>query len=108
MWSVIFCALSAVISVFASGTAYFAVRHAKAVAASPLAKLHSVQSAVESLENSLSETQATLALVANKVKMQKVRNAAAHVRNADGSEPDPVNEPDAWRAWKNKQLRSHG
>jgi hypothetical protein len=46
-----------------------------------------------------------LEVVANRVKMMKVRGAANHVREDRPSEtPDPYKNPDAWRLWMNNQM----
>ena len=104
MWTVILCVSSVALSSLSLAVALFAVQRAKAGAESLPGKLRSLPSRVESLEDSLAETQLALAEVANRVKMQKVRNAANHVKRETG-EPDAASDPEAWRAWKNKQLR---
>jgi len=62
--------------------------------------------AAQSLETRLSELEQTLSLVANRVKMTKVRNAVTHTDRDKGGEPDANSDPEAWRAWKNSQLRA--
>jgi hypothetical protein len=63
------------------------------------------QSRMRLLETSLRETQDALEVVANRVKMMKVRGAANHVREDRPSEtPDPYKNPDAWRLWMNNQM----
>jgi len=104
MWIVISCVLSVVLSVGSLAVALFAVRLVRAVAASPPLNTRSLLLRIESTENSLQETQATLAELANRVKMQKVRNAIGHVKR-DNGEPDVATDPEGWRAWKNRQLR---
>jgi hypothetical protein len=61
-------------------------------------------SRLDSLERSIGELGSALQEVANRVKMQKVRNAANHVR--ENGVPDPYAQPDEWRRYMNKQLRS--
>lgn len=62
--------------------------------------------AAQSLETRLSELEQTLSLVANRVKMTKVRNAVTHTERDNGGEPDAKSDPERWRAWKNGQLRA--
>jgi hypothetical protein len=61
--------------------------------------------AAQSLATRLDELEATIGVLANRLKMTKVRNAATHVADT-GGEPDPKIDPEAWRAWKNAQLRA--
>ena len=58
------------------------------------------------LETRLSEFEETLSLLANRVKMTRVRNAVTHAERDKGGEPDAKSDPEAWRAWKNAQLRA--
>jgi hypothetical protein len=60
----------------------------------------------ELLNQRVNECEETLSLLANKVKMTKVRNAVTHVNRDKGGEPDARLDPEAWRTWKNAQLRS--
>jgi hypothetical protein len=60
----------------------------------------------QSLETRLSELEQTLSLVANRVKMTKVRNAVTHTERDNGGEPDAKSDPERWRSWKNAQLRA--
>jgi hypothetical protein len=60
----------------------------------------------QSLEQRLTECEGTLLLLANKLKMTKVRNAVTHTDRDKGGEPDAKLDPEAWRAWKNAQLRA--
>lgn len=57
------------------------------------------------LDTRLSELEESIELLANRVKMSKVRNAVTHVKSSSG-EPDPKIDPEGWRAWQNKQLRT--
>ena len=105
MWLVFFSVLSAALSVFCFLAACFAVRAANRVQELPQARLRCVESRTESLVASLNDLQSTMEVLANRVKMQRVRNFAMHAVGSDG-EPDPARDPEAWRAWKNKQLRA--
>lgn len=63
-------------------------------------------SRLKSIETSLADTQDALTEVANRVKMQRVRSAANHVRQEReaNTDPDPHREPDRWRDWMNSRL----
>lgn len=57
------------------------------------------------LQSRLDELEQTVEVLANRVKMQKVRNAALHVqRDADPGLPDPYKDPDGWRRAMNTKL----
>lgn len=58
------------------------------------------------LEQRLSELEQTLSLLANKLKMTRVRNAVTHTDRDKKGEPDAKSDPEAWRTWKNAQLRA--
>lgn len=60
------------------------------------------ESRLHSIETSLAEQADALQAVANRVKMQKVRNAANHAQGS--GEPDPYSDPDGWRRAMNKRL----
>jgi hypothetical protein len=108
MWTATFSALSVVLSIFSLVAAFFAVRYANRVAELPQERLLVVESRLALIANSLPEMAATISTVANSVKMARVRNAALHGVGS-GGEPDPRSDPEAWRAWKNAQLRTgHG
>jgi hypothetical protein len=60
-----------------------------------------------SLSARLDELEQTVEVLANRVKMQKVRNAALHAERAGKDDlPDPYKEPDRWREAVNKRLAS--
>jgi len=67
---------------------------------SPLSRL-------DSLETSLTDTQAVLSELANKVKMMKVRGAVHH-QGEPTTDPDPYTQPDEWRARMNAKLKGPG
>lgn len=56
---------------------------------------------VDSLTTQLEEVAVALGDLAQRVKMQKVRNAANHVRD---EMPDPYRDPDGWRRAMNSKL----
>lgn len=105
MWTAIFCALSAAIALLSLAVSVFAARRAARVAALPQERLRSVESRLGSIEGSIPEMQQTMEVLANRVKMQRVRTAANHVQAGSNGEPDVRSDPEAWRAWKNSQLR---
>ena len=59
---------------------------------------------VGSLSARLDELESTMEVLANRVKMQKVRNAANHAERADAGLADPYKDPDRWRQQMNAQL----
>lgn len=63
-------------------------------------------SRLESLAASQAELAETMEQLANRVKMQRVRNAANHATGVRSGEPDARTDPEGWRAWKNAQLRT--
>lgn len=78
---------------------------ARAAAQAPdslAARLSSTESGMRSLRGALDETQSALEEVANRVKMQRVRTAANHVK--EPSEPDPYKNPEEWRKAMNSRL----
>jgi hypothetical protein len=105
MWSVILCALSVALSLFALVISLYAARTANRLSAWRRANKESRASELQSLRDLIDEQGRALLEVANRVKMQRVRNAANHVRGSQG-EPDARTDPDAWRNWKNAQLRN--
>jgi len=63
------------------------------------------ESRLKSLETSLAEQADALLEVANRVKMQKVRNAASHVTSKPlDAMPDPYTDPDGWRKAMNRKM----
>lgn len=57
-----------------------------------------------SLSERLSELEETVSLLANRVKMMRVRNAATHTDKSNGADPDPYRDPSAWRTEMNRKL----
>jgi len=105
MWTAIFSVLI-VLSLLGSLVATFvSVRSAARVWELQLAFQASKPLAAQSLATRLDELEATLGVLANRLKMTKVRNAATHVADS-GGEPDARSDPEGWRNWKNAQLRS--
>jgi len=97
--SVLACILSAL-------AMKFAVRAARDAAASLRAPPHLSESRLKSLETSVAEQADALLEVANRVKMQRVRNAANHATGQPSTMPDPYRDPDGWRKAMNSRLRT--
>lgn len=57
-----------------------------------------------SLSERLSELEETVSLLANRVKMMRVRNAATHTDKSNGADPDPYRDPNGWRTEMNRKL----
>lgn len=105
MWTVISCVLSAAIALACASVSVFAALRASRASELPQGKLRSVESRLASIEGSLPEMQTAMEVVANRVKMQRVRTAATHAAGSTG-EPDPRQDPEGWRTWKNAQLHA--
>jgi len=86
MWITISFALLAILSIASLTAALFAVRIARATTEFPLAAMRSFESKLRSIESSQADTADALMQVANKVKMQKVRNAANHIQDPPADE----------------------
>lgn len=86
--------------------AYFAARSAARGAGSSPARLRSIESRIESLENSVSEWSQLTTDLANRVKMMRVRAATAGPSSSgrQGELPDPYRDPDGWRQAMNKRI----
>jgi len=106
MWTVI-SSVSIVLSLLASLVA-ISLAARSAVAVQELRQAFQVlkRSDSKSFETRLDEYEKTLSLLANKLKMTKVRNAITHINRDSDGEPDAKSDPEAWRAWKNAQLRA--
>jgi len=84
----------------------FAVRTATQQSESLVRRLRSVESLTQSLRESSAEQLQTVADLANRLKMIRVRSALSHAeRKTDAEElPDPYKEPDKWRTMANRRL----
>jgi len=105
MWSNIFFALSAIVCALCLLGAVSAALSAKVARALLLRKLHSCESLQSSQADSIEELRTIVEKVAQSQKMARVRRATTHAVGS-GSEPDARLDPEAWRAWKNSQLRA--
>lgn len=104
MWTVTFSVLIALNSAVSLAAIFLAVRSAARVLELQLAWQSFKTLDAKSLEQRLSEYESTLSLLANRLKMTKVRNAVTHLDKS--GEPDAKSDPERWRAWKNAQLRA--
>lgn len=106
MWLVTFCVLSAIASGLCLLGSLYVARNARRDSESLRKKVLSCESQARSITTSLTEWQEVVAQLANSVKMTKVRKALTHTDRDKGGEPDARSDPEAWRAWKNAQLRA--
>lgn len=106
MWTVIFSVLIALSLAASLAATLWAVRNAAAVQELQLRFANFRTLDAQSLEQRLNEFESTLSVLANRLKMTKVRNAVTHVDRDKSAEPDARSDPEAWRAWKNSQLRA--
>ena len=93
LWTVISFALLAILCCASLSAALIAVRIARHTTALPHQKLHSIESRLLSIESIQTDQGTAIEQVANRVKMQRVRNAANHVSDppiADGSLKDQL------------------
>jgi len=105
MWAVIFSALSVVVCILCFLVSLSSVRTVTRASELPERRLRSVELQIESMKVSTDETIRMLTELANRVKMQKVRNIVHHTGGSLG-EPDARADPEGWRSWKNSQLRA--
>lgn len=105
MWTAFICALSAAICIGCLVGCTRVVRNVQEDSASLVAEVRLNASRIKSLTESHELTVDELKNLANRVKMQRVRSAADHATSSksDG-EPDPIRDPDRWRAWMNKKI----
>jgi hypothetical protein len=106
MWTVTFSVLIALNFTASLVAIYLAVRSAGRVLELQLAFQRFKPLDAQLLETRLSEYESTLSLLANRLKMTKVRNATMHLERDKGGEPDAASDPEGWRRWKNAQLRA--
>jgi len=103
MWIVFFSVLSAGSCILSIAAAIYAARIATRGPESQERKLHSVELQQDSLRTSLKDISIELEALAQRVKMQRVRNATNHATTGKSS-PDAYTEPDRWRSEMNKRL----
>lgn len=102
MWIVISSALSATLAVCCLIATFFVARRAARAAEWLPGKVASLESQLalqQRLTNDLAET---LTELANRVKMQRVRNVVQH--GSTTALPDPARDPEGWRKAMNRSL----
>ena len=104
LWSAIFSVLSVVLCSCCLIGCVFHARRAHRNSAPQAAQIRSVISRQASFNESLEAMQLELERLANRVKMQRVRNVTEHGRTPAGEMPDPYREPNEWRAAMNRKL----
>lgn len=98
MWTVISFALLAILCVWSLVQSRSAVRIAARLTEYPRAELQSIESRLQSIVQCQTETEEALKVLANRVKMQRVRNAANHVSDSlDPTSVDPSSVKDQLR-----------
>jgi hypothetical protein len=103
VWTTFFFVLTVIVSALCLiGTIYVA-RNAARDAASLQKRLRSCESRLESAITSHDELLATVTDLANRVKMQRVRNTVTHATSSSG-EPDPYKNPDEWRSMMTRKI----
>jgi TolA-binding protein len=103
VWTTFFYVLIAIGSGLCLTGCVFVAQRATADAESLRKRLRSCESRIESISNSVEEQTATLTELANRVKMQRVRNVVNHAAGSSG-EPDPYKNPDEWRAMMTRKI----
>lgn len=103
-WIVFSIALTAIALLLSIPAAFLSVRNAIRVQELQQAFRASKPLQAESFDSRLNELADVVSLLANRVKMMKVRNATTHTDRDKGGEPDAKSDPEAWRAWMNAQL----
>jgi hypothetical protein len=108
MWTAIFIVLSVILCVLCLVGCLSVARNATRESESVRRRLRSCESRLESIEHSLDDWKQTTLDLANQLKMRKVRAATTHSSGERGrtGEPDARVDPEGWRAWQNKQLRT--
>ena len=100
----IFAVLSVLLSACCAVVSLSAAKRARAAADLPRKLERSDELRVQSLHELATETATELERLANKVKMQKVRNVTEHGSHRR-DEPDPHTEPDRWRTFMNAKIQ---
>jgi hypothetical protein len=107
VWNVIFSALIALSLVTSAVALFWSVRSARRGAELQRRFADFKPYSKQSLETRLSELEESILTVANRVKMSRVRTTALHASSKNGGgEPDPRVDPEGWRTWQNKQLKT--
>lgn len=107
MWTAIFFASAAGLCLACLAGCIVTVQGAATERASLVRRLRLCESTTQSQQQSIDDLAAIVNSVAQSQKMSRVRKATTHAVGSSG-EPDPVREPDRWRAWMNSQIRNPG
>lgn len=107
MWTAIFFALAVGLCLACLAGCIVTVQNAATERASQVRRLRLCESTTQSLQTSIDDLQAIVNSVAQQQKMSRVRKATTHALGSTG-EPDPIREPEQWRAWMNQQIRTPG
>lgn len=99
-----FSVAAAVSLVFCLILAFLLARIASRVSAFEERARSLSESPTESLSARLSELEETVSMLANRVKMMRVRNAVTHTDKGANGQIDPYRDPNGWRAEMNKRL----
>jgi len=105
MWLSFFYALTAIICLSCLAGTISGVLIARAERASLQRKVLLCESQIKLLRDSQEDLRLVVEGIAQSQKMQRVRRATTHALGSSG-EPDAKSDPEAWRAWKNSQLRT--
>lgn len=107
MWLTIFYALTVIASgIFALASLHSALS-ARAERELLARRVRSLELQAQSFKDSIDELTSIVEKMANSQKMQRVRMATSHAVKANSTgEPDVKTDPEGWRAWQNKQLKT--
>ena len=105
MWASIFFASTVGLCFACLIGCIFTVQRARDAQGSLLRRLRSCESTLQLTQQSVEELTAIVNSVAQQQKMSRVRKATTHAIGSS-SEPDPIREPEQWRAWMNAQIRN--
>lgn len=106
MWNAIFFASTACLCVLCAILTCIVARNAYRDSASQRRRLSSIESGMQSIVTSHESWQEVVADLAHSMKMAKVRRGLKSNSSSQDGEPDAKSDPEAWRAWKNAQLRA--
>jgi hypothetical protein len=105
MWTVIFSVLTVGACLFCLIGCVVNVRSAVAEQESLHKRLRSCESRAQSSADSVEQLTEIVTGLVQSQKMQRVRTATKHATSPTG-EPNASVDPEAWRNWKNAQLRA--
>jgi hypothetical protein len=105
MWPAFFNVLSVAACTLSLAALWFAVRNVTVVRELQARLTRFPLSRLDSLETSLADQAEAMTVLANRVKMHRVRTAANHIPDDKPTLPDPYRDPDAWRKAMNARLQ---